>query len=364
MSSKPVAARGEEVAEPRSVQSSAAGEYADACACATSEAASLRVSQLHIGRRRSAAWISRLGKFWVLFPILVGIILGLVLPVPDSGVGSALSDRISAVLGWSYFCAWTVSFYPQLVLNHRTKSVRGLSLDFQMLNLVGFSFYFVYNVLLYCSTQLQHEYEKAFGGSSGVRVNDIFFAGHAAAATAAGCVQICVYWDYPPLTRSERLLRYVVVLFLTAVVLIAAILAAVIYASHEDVLDWLAYISMLAEVKVIISTAKYCPQVWLNYCRQSTKGWSIENIILDFSGGTLSVAQLLWDAWSERSWSKVAGDPAKLLLGNISMVFDVVFMVQHYCLYGEKPRLAESPIQSQLLEEVENSSLPRPCDEA
>lgn len=37
-----------------------------------------------------------------------------------------------------YFCAWSISFYPQAYLNYRRKSVVGLSLDFQLLNLLGF----------------------------------------------------------------------------------------------------------------------------------------------------------------------------------------------------------------------------------
>lgn len=37
-----------------------------------------------------------------------------------------------------YFCAWSISFYPQAFLNWRRKSVAGLSLDFQLLNLLGF----------------------------------------------------------------------------------------------------------------------------------------------------------------------------------------------------------------------------------
>jgi hypothetical protein len=37
-----------------------------------------------------------------------------------------------------YFCFWSISFYPQAYLNYRRKSVVGLSLDFQLLNLLGF----------------------------------------------------------------------------------------------------------------------------------------------------------------------------------------------------------------------------------
>ena len=35
-------------------------------------------------------------------------------------------------------------------------------------------------------------------------------------------------------------------------------------------------------------------------------------------------------------WSGIEGDPVKFGLGFTSMVFDVIFMVQHYCLYPEE----------------------------
>lgn len=75
------------------------------------------------------------------------------------------------------------------------------------------------------------------------------------------------------------------------------------------------------------------PQVWMNYQRQSTDGWSIGQILLDFSGGVLSLVQLLIDASFEPDWSGVIGNPVKLALGNISIFFDLIFIMQHYVLY-------------------------------
>ena len=43
---------------------------------------------------------------------------------------------ISGVVGWIYFAAWSVSFYPQTWMNFRRKSVIGLSFDYQLYNLV------------------------------------------------------------------------------------------------------------------------------------------------------------------------------------------------------------------------------------
>lgn len=43
---------------------------------------------------------------------------------------------------------------------------------------------------------------------------------------------------------------------------------------------------------------KYVPQAILNYRRKSTEGWSIENILLDFTGGSLSMLQMIIDGYN------------------------------------------------------------------
>lgn len=80
------------------------------------------------------------------------------------------------------------------------------------------------------------------------------------------------------------------------------------------------------------------PQVYLNYQRQSTQGWSIGQILFDFAGGILSLAQLFLDASFQSDWSGVTGNPAKFGLSNISLLFDVIFIVQHFVLYRGKKR--------------------------
>lgn len=75
------------------------------------------------------------------------------------------------------------------------------------------------------------------------------------------------------------------------------------------------------------------PQVLTNYRNRSTQGWSIGQILLDVVGGVLSLLQLGIDSWLQGDWSGITGNPVKLMLGNISIFFDVIFMTQHYCLY-------------------------------
>ena len=85
----------------------------------------------------------------------------------------------------------------------------------------------------------------------------------------------------------------------------------------------------------MITVVKYVPQAWLNYKRKSTTGWSIIPILLDLAGGVLSLLQLVLDSSLQSDWSGITGNPVKFLLGNITIVSDLVFVVQHYILYRD-----------------------------
>lgn len=147
-------------------------------------------------------------------------------------------------------------------------------------------------------------------------------------------------------------------------------------------------------VKLVVTVVKYIPQVLTNYRRQSTVGWSIEQILMDFFGGVLSVLQLVVDSSLQPDWSGLTNNPVKLGLGGLSVFFDIVrfyprplyvrgreivtgpnmacglttrqiFMTQHYILYhnarveaewkreddlrGERRRLLASDEEATLL---------------
>lgn len=71
----------------------------------------------------------------------------------------------------------------------------------------------------------------------------------------------------------------------------------------------------------------------MNYRRKSTIGWSIGNIFLDFTGGSLSMLQMLLNAYNYDDWASIFGDATKFALGLFSVLFDIFFIVQHYVLY-------------------------------
>jgi len=89
----------------------------------------------------------------------------------------------------------------------------------------------------------------------------------------------------------------------------------------------------LGYVKLTTVVVKYIPQAWVNFKRKSTAGWSIYPMLLDFAGGWLSIGQLIIDASLQNDWTGITGNPVKFGLGNITIVFDVIFILQHYVLY-------------------------------
>lgn len=101
------------------------------------------------------------------------------------------------------------------------------------------------------------------------------------------------------------------------------------------------HIYALGYVKLITVVVKYIPQAWVNYKRKSTTGWSIYPMLLDFAGGWLSLAQLIIDSALQADWTGITANPVKFGLGNITIVFDIIFILQHYVLYRHPAKDAE-----------------------
>jgi cystinosin len=87
--------------------------------------------------------------------------------------------------------------------------------------------------------------------------------------------------------------------------------------------------------KALITFVKYMPQVYLNYKRKSTEGWSIVNILLDLTGGSFSVLQDVIKAvgHGKSPFSGGGFNIVKWMLGIMSIFFDCIFLFQHYVLY-------------------------------
>lgn len=238
---------------------------------------------------------------------------------------------LSQAFGWLYFLAWSISFYPQVILNHHRKSIEGLSLEFQAYNFTGF---FLYGVFTYVTYFVQSD--KTNDLSVSVTYNDLAFVTHALILTSVTIIQCVLYYkpNHPLATGHVTLLVVIwSLVFYNAALAMNGILPWVIVSTKDD---HFSVVEFLGLVKVFISMFKCMPQAWLNYQRKSTVGWAIEAIFLDFAGGSLSFLQQFIDAYRLSDWTILTGNTPKLFLALVSMGLDFVFFIQHYLLYTDR----------------------------
>uniref|UniRef100_A0A914HY55 Cystinosin n=1 Tax=Globodera rostochiensis TaxID=31243 RepID=A0A914HY55_GLORO len=229
--------------------------------------------------------------------------------VPVAVVKSKVISVLIIITGWVYFLAWSISFYPQIVLNFQRKSVIGLNFDFLLLNVIGFCCYTVYNVMLYFDQHVQ-----AWPAQSN------------SACIITG-LQCFVY------ERGTQRISYIGRSWASLLLCFSFVSLAL---ALFHVLNWLDFINYLSYTKLAVTLSKYLPQAILNFKRKSTVGWSIGNVLLDFSGGFMDICQMCLQATNTNDWSAFTGNPVKFGLGIVSMLFDILFITQHYVLYRAK----------------------------
>ncbi|KAK9925423.1 hypothetical protein M0R45_033747 [Rubus argutus] len=253
------------------------------------------------------------------------------------------------VLGWLTFTFWSVGFYPQVILNFRRKSVVGLSIDFVVLNLTKHSSYLIYNATLYFSSAVQEQYfqKYGFGEMIPVAANDVAFSAHAVFVTSVTLFQIAIY------ERGSQKVSKIAIGIVVSVWLVAAVCFFVALPTHS----WLWLISIFNSIQVFMTVIKYTPQAYMNFMRKSTDGLSIFFILLDFSGGVGSYAQMAVQSIDQDSWVNFYGNIGKTLLSLICVSFDLLFMCQHFVLYPSNKKALISPkiISKENLEPLVNS---------
>jgi cystinosin len=127
---------------------------------------------------------------------------------------------------------------------------------------LGFTAYSFYNVLLFGSKEIREEYHRRHPntGESGplVAVNDVFFAIHAAVISLVTLTQIYC-WGY---TRSRG--QFPSPWTWGIVVgggLAVGILSIIVLASKGNMAEWIDVLYALSYVKLVCTFVKYVPQV-------------------------------------------------------------------------------------------------------
>ncbi|RMD41172.1 hypothetical protein DV735_g3949, partial [Chaetothyriales sp. CBS 134920] len=228
--------------------------------------------------------------------------------------------------------AWSLSFYPQPWLNWQRGATTGFAIDFPLLNLLGFACYAASTTAFLYSPTIREQYAQLHPWSPEptVRFNDFVFGAHAFLLCIVAYSQF-----FPSLWRLElspvdRVTPPVLGIVVGSLCSIAVTILLVV---ESDQWQWLDVMYVLGYIKLLVTFTKYIPQALLNYRRKSTEGWSIITILLDLTGGVLSMVQLVIDASFQGDWSGITGNPLKFGLSVVSIGYDLVFMAQHYILY-------------------------------
>lgn len=225
-------------------------------------------------------------------------------------------------------------------------------MDFIYLNTMGYMCYTAYNVAFLTSSSVREEYARRNGGAEPVvRWNDAAFAGHALLLSSLTFAQTKLYKKSDQ--RVSRFNWFMIWFFV--LIISTASFAAFSWDPNSDfwTYHWLDTLYLLSYIKLYISFGKYVPQAHVNFVRKSTVGWSIHNILLDFTGGVLSIIQLILDsAAANDNWKGIRGNPVKLLLGLLTLAFDLLFMTQHFILYPDKEKAQDQEAQSENSEET------------
>ncbi|XP_058812516.1 cystinosin homolog [Topomyia yanbarensis] len=232
---------------------------------------------------------------------------------------------ISLLIGWSYTACWCGGYYPQIFLNHRRKNVVGLSFDFLHINIIGHISYAIFNSLMYWNNYIEQEYFNRHPfGLNPVIGNDVGFAVYASFATGYTILQCYMYEN-----GGNSVSTIAKAIIGSHFIVILGSLGMVLFGSHH----WLDFLYVLSYVKLSTTLIKYFPQAYINYKRKSTEGFAIMNRLLDIAGGLFGILQMVINAWNFDDWQSILGDPVKFGLGVFSILFDLVFITQHYILY-------------------------------
>ena len=231
---------------------------------------------------------------WSSCLLLGGIILGLALPT-NPNIPSHAWRISSNVVGYTYFLAWSSSFYPQIILNYQRKKTSGLSVDFCVLNVVGYVCYTVYTTNFYWNKSVIASYKDRTSGGDGeitVQGNDVAFAIHALVMASVTLSQVGVYDTFRARPPSKR----------TYVILFSAFMFCMIYIfimwMYRGRFDLLGFLYVLGSIKVGVTIGKYVPQALLNRSRNSTVGWNVRfQLVLYLNSSSTHLISSDWLTW-------------------------------------------------------------------
>jgi cystinosin len=166
---------------------------------------------------------------------------------------SSFLHFISASFGWIYFFCWSLSFYPQPILNFRRSSTTGTTIDFPAINVLGFVAYFVYNTTFLYSSQIRKEYAlRNHGLTSTVQFNDVAFAAHAVVTSIITLSQFWAsLWGFEKRGRRDpgaRISKAVLGIIIGSFVGVATVMFIVVVRHDQNAQTGWAWIDVVSDM--------------------------------------------------------------------------------------------------------------------
>jgi len=147
------------------------------------------------------------------------------------------------LFGWIYTLAWSLSFYPQPILNWRRRATAGLAIDFPTINVLGFVSYAISTACFLYSPVIRQQYaaRHPISREPTVRFNDLAFGVHGVILTILTFSQFFPrIWGFQ-VSSSQRVSKPVAGIFwgsVGSVLLVVAIVLLKTRAGSQDPLDW------------------------------------------------------------------------------------------------------------------------------
>lgn len=243
--------------------------------------------------------------------------------------------HLSALFGWSAVVGWGLSAYPTIISNHQLKSVQGITMEYLFFNMMGFILYTLYTSLMWGSPLVREEFFLVHGQYPLIKLNDVFFGVHNLLTNSVLMFQAycCGFRK-----NDNQVLSFTakVIISMVACYLIGGSIYIYQTQGFEPNIksfNWMHLFTSLGVVKVLMSVFKNIPQIIYNYNRKSTHGWPIVMIWFDFFGASLSLGQLIIDAYTVHDLSAIWDNKPKFFLAIQVILADTIFFFQHYYLY-------------------------------
>lgn len=269
--------------------------------------------------------------------------------------------KLEDCLGFIYVTAWSISIYSPIWENFKCKSAKGISMDFSILNTMGY-FYLLVSMILQTFYWIPHDNINNSGQvlnkSKLVDVNvqvsnetnlnyleppkitkfDLFYCLHGEIMNLVILSQLIwgkKLWNFHDDKHRRMKPLYFKIFLLSIFVFIVYTIQ--FFHSSLFVEGWnnrttLQYCNKLFMLKISMSLIKYIPQVKHNMDRKTVKGFSITGVILDITGGIASLLQLLLQLSHENGGKfnlmLIVLNFGKIGLSLVTLTFGFIFIIQ------------------------------------